>query len=118
MNTDEAQTLVDAFMGMHFDQWLRVNEATVVGLPNAPVLLIRFTDERHPGRELGAWWDFHGMVELIHDPEHLASFAKTYLEELFHAGGALNERPVDSDGVAWGELDWAEDHRLPPHPPA
>ena len=78
MDRHLARRLVDAFAGMSFDDGLTVTEATVVGLPATPVMLIHFRDEREPVRMLAAWWDFHGMAEMMDDPESLAGFAKAW----------------------------------------
>lgn len=104
MNRDDADTLVTAFLQMRFDAGLRVEDARLVGLPDAPVLLVGFRDDRRPGISFGAWWDFATYEVYLDQPdemEWLASHAKIYIEELFHAGPELARRPRDAAGVVW-----------------
>lgn len=111
-----ADAVVATLLSMRFDEGLRVIHAEVVGLPEAPILVVRFEDAvRNPDGPQAAWWDFGTCTQFIDDAEGVASFAKIFLEELFHAGGRYEDRPVDASGVTWGEMDSeTTNNRLPP----
>lgn len=116
MDQAAAAALAEALSGRPFDEGLVVRDVRVVGLPDQPLLLVRFLD-RPAATTLGAWWDFHSVgASELRDPdvEFLAGLAKAFLEEVFHAGGPIGERPRDRDGLPWAELDWRGPHRLPP----
>ena len=86
-------------------------------MPAAPLLVVRFADERRPDVALGAWWDFAGLYEEYVDQPHempwLASHAKIHLEEIFCAGAPVELRPRDAAGVHWCAMDSLEP-QLPP----
>ncbi len=116
MQRSDADRLVAQLLAMRFDPGLRVINAHVVGLPDAPVLMVVFQDAARPSQRFGAWWDFHDYEDYVHqtdEMEWLADHAKVHLEEIFLAGPPLEQRPRDSEGVAWCEM-YSLDTRLPP----
>ena len=116
MQPADAEALVAHLLAMSFDAGLRVSNGDVVGLPEMPLLLVHFEDDKHPDQRFGAWWDFHDYEEYVHRPDEvawLASHAKIHLEEIFWTGPALEQRPSDEGGVVWCEMNTL-DARLPP----
>lgn len=116
MDADVADAVIDRLKAFNFADELSIIDAEVRGLPDAPVLVVRFEDaRRNPDGPQAAWWDFAACAEFLDDAEGVASFAHTFLEELFWAGAPYDERPLDSDGVTWGEMDSeTQVNRLPP----
>jgi hypothetical protein len=113
----EVEAALQVFRMMTFDEGLVIRDAQIAHTPDGPILLVWFEDRRGSrDATLAAWWDFASGLESPPDPENLASFAKILLEEIFHAGGRLEDRPTDDHGTRWAEMDWngRRGHRLPP----
>ena len=65
-------------------------------------LLAEYTDVRRPDVLLGFWWDVDAAPgwHLTEDAD-VAVYLRVWLEEAFHAGGAIGERPSDDEGRRW-----------------
>jgi hypothetical protein len=116
----EADATLRIFRSLTFDPGLVVVDARVAQSAEGPILLVWFEDRRSsPAKSLAAWWDFGAVSEFATpDPSDNAGFAKIFLEEIFHAGGPLEDRPTDEAGIRWAEMDWGRrGHRLPPVSP-
>jgi hypothetical protein len=112
------QQFLNEFGRTRFDAGLVVNRADIIDNDAGPVLLIHYTDERRPDQRFAGWWEMRRYAWGL-DPREvagLAGYAKIWLEELFQAGPALEERPVDEDGVLWVEMETLNTV-LPPPPP-
>jgi hypothetical protein len=119
MQPEAAHRLTTKLLSMSFDPGLRVTSTKVVGLPDEPLLLVHYEDERRPGEGFGAWWDFDHYTEYVHKAEEvdwLASHAKVHLEEIFWAGPPLEVRPRDEAGLRWCRMDDLEPARPPQRP--
>jgi hypothetical protein len=120
MEQREAEGALSIFRNLTFDAGLVIRDARVARSSEGPVLLVWFEDRRPSSVEpLAAWWDFAVAGTSGPDPEFKAGLAKAYLEEVFQAGGPLDERPRDGNGIRWAEMDWDGErgHRLPPVTP-
>lgn len=115
-----AETLVKELAGIPLDAGLSIRRAKIVHCEGAPILAIRYSDSRHPGTALGAWWDFHDYEDYLHDPSEaawLASHAAIWLEEVFNTVPP-EDFAEDNDGVLWAKMDYSDPEdvgRLPPH---
>jgi hypothetical protein len=85
-----------------FDEGLRLDRVWEERHDDRRLILVEYTDERRPEVLLGFWWDVAAEPGFAFESDQeVAVYLKIWLEEAFHAGGPLEQRPVDADGRRW-----------------